>query len=207
MNRPSKTINTTREYYEQNAQEYFDSTFHLNMEHIYKPFLELVPKHGRVLDAGCGSGRDSLYFRQHGYSVIAIDNSSELVKLASFVLGENCFLMSFDQIEYKNEFDGIWACASLLHIPKSDMDTALPHLTEALKINGVLYASFKYGNEQTIRKGRLFNCYDEESFGLLLKNHPALRMLTSWKTEDVRNNRKGELWLNVLLKKEVPIKE
>lgn len=207
MSRHSETSNRTMEYYDHNAQEYFASTIHLNMEHRYKPFLELMPKHGRILDAGCGSGRDSLYFKKKGYSVIAIDSSRELVRLASSILGENCFLMSFKQIEFKNEFDGIWACASLLHISKSEMDSVLLRLTEALKMNGVLYASFKYGNEETIQKGRRFNSYDEESFGLLLKNHPALHMLTMWKTEDMRDNRKGKYWLNVLIKKEVLLQE
>ena len=190
------------DYYDQNAREYFDSTVNLNMEHLYRPFLELIPRHGRILDAGCGSGRDSLYFKKQGHSMVAIDNSIELVKLASALLGENCFLMSFKDIEFKNEFDGIWACASLLHVPKSEMDDVLLLLTGALKTNGILYASFKYGNEETTQRGRLFSSYDEESFDLLLKNHPTLRMLARWKTEDIRQNRKGEYWLNVLAKKE-----
>lgn len=189
------------DYYDRNAQEYFDSTVHLNMEHLYQPFLELIPRNGRILDVGCGSGRDSLYFKKQGYSVIAIDNSRELVKLASKILGENCLYMSLEEIEFKNEFDGIWACASLLHIPKSKMESVLLRLIRALRIKGILYASFKYGNDETIQEGRFFSSYEEESFGLLLKNHPTLRMLTMWKTEDIRKNRKGEYWLNVLAKK------
>ena len=190
------------DYYDRNAREYFDSTVHLNMEHLYQPFLELIPRHGRILDAGCGSGRDSLYFKKQGYSVIAIDNSRELVKLASDILGKNCLLMSFKEIEFKNEFDGIWACASLLHVPKSEMDGVLLRLTRALKVKGILYASFKYGNDETVQRGRFFSSYDEESFKQLVKKHPTLRMLTMWKTEDIREKRQGEYWLNVLTKKE-----
>jgi len=202
MSQSSKPTNSTMDYYDRNAREFFDSTVNLDMEHLYKPFLEVIPRNGKILDAGCGSGRDSLYFKKLGYSVIAIDNSGELVRLASEMIGKNCFLMSLMDIEFKNEFDGIWACASLLHIPKSEIDGVLLRLIRALKINGILYASFKYGNDEAIKKGRLFSNYDEESFGLLLKNHPTLRILIMWKSEDIRKNRKGEYWLNVLAKKE-----
>jgi len=189
------------DYYDRNAREFFDNTVHLTMEHLYQPFLELIPKHGRILDAGCGSGRDSLYFREQGYSVTAMDNSEELVKLASDLLGEDVLLLSFDEIEFSNEFDGIWACASLLHVPKSSINDALHRLTGALKDGGVLYASFKYGNGETIERKRLFNNYTEESFGLLLKEHPSLRILRVWKTEDVRQDRRGKYWLNTFVQK------
>jgi SAM-dependent methyltransferase len=202
MNQPSKTRNTTMDYYDRNARGFFDTTVHLTMDHLYQPFLELIPNHGRILDAGCGSGRDSLYFKKQGYSVTAIDNSRELVKLASDLLGEDVLLMSFDEIEFCDKFDGIWACASLLHVQKSSIDEVLHGLTGALKVGGVLYASFKYGIDETIERERLFNNYTGESFSLLLNRHPSLRILRVWKTDDVRQDRKGKYWLNTLVKKQ-----
>lgn len=202
MKQPTKTSDTTRAYYERNAQEFFDSTVNLTMQHLYEPFLNLIPKHGRILDAGCGSGRDSLYFKKKGYSVTAMDSSEKLVKLASDLLGEDVLLLSFDKIEFCDEFDGIWACASLLHIPKSSIDEVFHRLIKALKVGGVLYASFKHGDGETIERERLFNNYTEESFNQLLNEHKDLCILSVWKTEDVRQDRKGRYWLNTLVKKE-----
>lgn len=201
MSQPSKTRDETKDYYDQNAQEFFDATVNLTMEHLYQPFLEHIPKHGKILDAGCGSGRDSLYFKKHGYSVTAMDSSEQLVKLASELLGEDVLLMSFDELEFCDEFDGIWACASLLHVPKSSIDAVLHRLTGALKAGGVLYASFKYGDGETIERERLFNNYTEDTFTQLVEKHISLDILRVWKTEDVRKDRKGKYWLNTLVKK------
>lgn len=202
MSRPSEIKDTIMEYYDKNAQEFFESTVNLTMQHLYGPFLEYVPKHGRILDAGCGSGRDSLYFKKQGCSITAMDSSKKLVKLASDLLGEDVLLMSFNEIEFCDEFDGIWACASLLHIPKSSMDEVLHRLIRALKVGGVLYASFKYGDGETIERERFFNNYTEESFGQLLNKHPSLHVLKVWKTEDVREDRRGKYWLNILVRKQ-----
>lgn len=191
----------TVDYYNKNARKYFDSTVNINMESLYAPFIELIPPKARILDAGCGSGRDSLYFIEKGYDVIAVDASEEIVTLAQTLLGKAVLNMSFQELEYTDEFDGIWACGSLLHVPKNEIDDVLNRLTRALRKNGIIYASFKYGNKERLQEGRVFNDYDEDSMASLIKQYLSLEMVRMWKTEDVRVDRRGEYWLNVLIKK------
>ena len=193
---------STRKYYNDKAKQFFDDTVNLDMEKLYRSFLDLIPEKGKILDAGCGSGRDTLYFKNRGYSVTAFDYSEELVKLASEHIGGTVLHMSFDDLTFKAEFDGIWACASLLHVPKSKMKSVIDKLAEALKQGGILYVSFKYGDKEEVRKDRLFSDYTEPAFTALVKKIPSLKIIKHWKTADVRPKRKGEYWFNVLIRKE-----
>ena len=167
----------------------------------YQPFLELIADGGKILDAGCGSGRDTKFFKERRYSVVAFDYSSEIVRLASEYIGEPVLHMSFDDVEFENEFDGIWACASIIHVPKDKISGVLSKLSRALKENGILYTSFKYGDAEETRKGRLFCDFTESTFQIVLETVPSLKMIKHWKTVDARPNRKDEFWLNMLLQK------
>lgn len=192
----------TSKYYNDNAEKFFTETVNLDMEDIYHQFLNILPEGGKILDAGCGSGRDSLFFKKQGYQVTSFDYSEELVKLASEYIGDTVLQISFDDLTFKVEFDGIWACASLLHVPKSNIESIMGKLTEALKQDGILYASFKYGNKEEVRNNRLFSDYTESTFSALIKKIPALKFIKQWKTADARPKRQGEYWYNVLLRKE-----
>ena len=85
------------------------------MESIYAPFLRYLPEHGSILDLGCGSGRDTLAFLQKAYQVEAIDYSESLVKKAQELTGLPVRHQSFYELDEENKYDGVWACASLLH--------------------------------------------------------------------------------------------
>jgi len=189
---------STMEYYNRNARAYFDQTVNLDISGRYSPFLKFIPQNGKILDAGCGSGRDSLFFKQQRYSVVSFDMSNELVKLASRLLEQDVLNMSFDDLDFEDEFHGIWASASLLHIPQSEIDDVINKLLRALKRNGVLYASFKYGNNEREDGDRMFNDYNEEKLNLLINRHKNLKIENYWITEDVRADQKNEFWMNVL---------
>jgi len=189
---------STTEYYKRNARAYYDQTVNLDISNRYSPFLKLLPKNGKILDAGCGSGRDSLFFKQQGYDVVSFDISKELVELASQLIGQKVLHMSFGDLDFTNEFHGIWASASLLHIPQEEMDDVLEKLSRALKNNGVLYASFKYGDMERTDGERFFNDYNEEKLNLLMDRHKNLKTDNIWITEDIRAKRKHEFWMNVL---------
>ena len=203
MTLPSKNKNqiSTYEYYNQKAKEFFENTVTLQMENIYQPFLELIPNGGKILDAGCGSGRDTLYFIKKGYNVVAFDYSEPLVQLACEYTGKEILLMSFDDIDFNEDFDGIWACASLIHISKKRINDIMILLNRSLKQNGIIYASFKYGDGEGLRKGRFFNDYNEKTLNSLIKDLPSLKIIKDWKTEDIRKDRKSEYWLNLLIQK------
>lgn len=187
-------------YYDNNAHLFIDGTVDVDMSELYSRFLQHVPDGGHILDAGCGSGRDAKYFLDQGYQVTAIDGSKEMVAASSKLTGLTVQQLQFDDINYQHEFDGIWACASVLHVEKIKMVETIDKIGTALKDQGILYLSYKYGDSEEDRKGRHFSNYTEEGFIRLLTDCRQLRLLEMWTTADARPDRQDELWLNVLLK-------
>ncbi len=198
LSRPS---DMTSRYYEEHAKEFYDQTVSVNMASVYPAFLEEIRPGGHILDAGCGSGRDTLYFRDHGYQVTAFDACEKLAALASNLTGQNVLTLRFEEITFEGIFDGVWACASLLHISRGGMDAVMVKLTDALKPNGVMFVSFKLRNGEWEQNGRFFNGYDQHSFGALVQQHDALSVVSVWVSEDVRPERSREKWLNALLRR------
>jgi SAM-dependent methyltransferase len=192
-------LNETIAYYDKNAQRFHNDTVNVDMSALYRPFLDLVIDGGRILDAGCGSGRDSLYFKQHGYQVEAFDASAEMCRLASAHLGQPVQQMTFDEVQWDSQFDGIWACASLLHVNRASLSAVLERLARSLKPAGVFYISMKKRDEEWSREGRFFNGYNEESFSRLIESQTLLHLHSLWTSADVRPGRKGEEWLNAML--------
>jgi SAM-dependent methyltransferase len=137
---------STLAYYDSQSEEFCQRTATLDMSRFYAPFLELMPAGGSILDAGCGSGRDSLAFLQKGYRVVSMDASPAMVKAAAALIGKTVRLLTFAEMDFDAEFDGIWACASLLHVPREHLSCILARFARALKSNGAFYLSFKYGN-------------------------------------------------------------
>jgi len=189
----------TIDYYNKNAEKFIKDTLNLDVEELYKPFLKLIPSNSTILDAGAGSGRDTLYFMNKGFSVVSIDASESIVEHCTRITGKECLLMNFEQMDFRECFEGIWACASLLHIQRVSIDNVFFKLYQSLKPNGVLYASFKYGEKEELKNERYFNNYDEKTFAELIGRHPYFKIITLYITEDVRPDKPGEKWLNVLV--------
>ncbi len=194
-------MNTTLHYYAENAQNFFDSTFDKKMEVVYQKFLPYLPENALLLDAGCGSGRDSRHFLSLGFHVDAFDASAEMAALASDYIGQQVKCHTFGEIKQFNTYDGIWASASLLHLPYSQLPKTLESLAKALKDDGIFYASFKYGEKEYSKEGRHFTPLNEEKVQMLFEELDTLRLLTVWLSPDVREERKDEMWLNLLAKK------
>ena len=193
---------STLDFYDTHAQEYCKSTVHLDLHELYEPFLKELSPGAHILDAGCGSGRDTKAFLERGYRVTAIDASPELARLATIFTGHPCENLSFQEMKFREEFDGIWACASLLHVPKSEMNDLMPRFIQALKPGGVFYISLKEGEgDRVAEDGRFFSYYTADSFRELLARYPTLREIAFWKTEEIRSRKYCAPWLNFLLKK------
>jgi 2-polyprenyl-3-methyl-5-hydroxy-6-metoxy-1,4-benzoquinol methylase len=137
----------------------------------------MLPPNAHILDAGCGSGRDSKAFTSMGFRVTAIDASEEMVSLASQYSGLPVKLLRFQDLDFNEEFDAIWACASLLHVPRAEIDDVLTRLANAPKSGGIMYMSFKHGLRERTKNGRFFNDYTEESLHRQLARHPQLPIL------------------------------
>ena len=190
----------TIDYYNKHAEEFTTSTFEVDMKSLYQPFLAELPEGARILDVGCGSGRDTLAFKNKGYQLDAIDYSEELVKKATRLTGIPIKLKSFYEVDDYEAYDGIWACASLLHCERSRLAGVLEKMVQALKPNGVIYMSFKYGDSDREKDGREFTDLNEQQAQELLAQFDQVSLVQQWITVDKRPERE-EQWLNLLLKK------
>ena len=188
------------DYYQQQAASFYQGTVSVDMAPLYQRFLPYVPAGGHIVDAGCGSGRDSLYFANLGFTVSAFDASPVLVELAQQHTGLPVSLCRFEEFTAIDPVDAIWACASLLHVPRSDLKAVMAHLSAALKANGIFYCSFKYGQDDVSRGGRHFTNLDEVGLSELITELP-LTLLEHWQTGDLRPGREHERWLNAILRK------
>ena len=189
---------TTR-YYSENAPVFFADTVAVAMDPLYARFLPHLPPGGHILDAGCGSGRDTLAFLERGYQVTAFDASPSLASLAERHTGQPVRVLRLQDMEWSQTFDGIWACASLLHVPAAELPEVMGRLAGALRPGGVLYASFKYGHGERERQGRRFTDLDVAGLRALLAQVPGLTEPETWISQDLRPGRAAERWLNTLL--------
>lgn len=192
-------MNKTLDYYNTFYKKFITDTLEANASELHHSFLKHLPKGASILDLGCGSGRDSKVFLNLGYKVCALDGSKELYKFASEYIGQEVLCKTFDEIDFEEEFEGIWACASLLHIPYKDLPNIFKKLWKALKQEGYLYASFKYGDFEGERKSRYFTDLTEDKFKKLLKPFNEFEIVETTITRDIRKGREGEKWLNVVL--------
>ena len=161
--------NTTLNYYNANAQDFVQGTVGVDFHITQDRFLAQLAAGASILDFGCGSGRDTKYFLERGYAVEAMDGSAELCKLASAYTGIKVKQMLFSELDAVEKYDGIWACASILHLAWDELVAVLQKMVRAVKAGGVIYTSFKYGQFTGERNGRFFTDLDEEGLARLLK--------------------------------------
>lgn len=193
-------MSSTDAYYDRNAQQFIADTLRVDMQALHAPFLAALPASAQILDAGCGSGRDALAFQRLGHQVSAFDASAPLAEHASQLLGQAVPVRRFAEVEEVERYDGIWACASLLHVPQSQLSDVFARLWRALKPGGVLYCSFKRGAGERLHNQRLFTDADEQRLAAWTQQLPGLMRTDCWSSTDQRPGR-DEQWLNALLHK------
>jgi SAM-dependent methyltransferase len=186
-------------YYDHNATGFTAQTAELEMSPLYERFLRHVPTGGRILDAGCGVGRDVRAFAELGFEVVGFDASAEMVKLARERADGRAEIrqMRFEDVVWRGEFDGIWASASLLHISRAEFPGVFGRLLNAMRPSGSLYMSFKLGKGERLERGRLFVDYTEEILRETLRKLPA-EVIEAWTSADLRPGRADESWLNII---------
>ena len=169
--------NQTLEYYRNNCREFNDSTLKVDFRETQDRFLNELSASASILDFGCGSGRDTGYFLERGFKVTATDGSPEMCLLAAENTGHEIKQLLFQELDYYQEFDGIWACASI-----------------------IIYTSFKYGSFEGMRNGRYFTDFMEDDFRKFLQDNSKMHIADYWITADVRPGRSDEKWLNLFLR-------
>lgn len=186
-------------FYDDKGQEFFDHTVSIDLKSLYDTLSKYIPEKAHILDAGCGSGRDSKIFLEKGYEVSAFDGSEKMVKLASDYTGLEVRHLTFDKMDYDTKFDAVWANASLLHLPQKQLPEAFENITKALKKNGIFYASFKIGRgEATAEDGRHFTNFNEARMRDFIAQFPDLLLEEIITRPDGRPRRPD--WLNVYMR-------
>lgn len=190
----------TLDYYNSNADQFFASTIEADISALRSIFTKYLKQGDCILDLGCGSGRDTKAFLDQGFRVDAIDGSEELCKKASEYTGIHVKHQYFQDINEEDKYDGVWACASLLHVLYDELPDVFTRIHKALKINSIFYMSFKLGDCDVIREGRHFTDMNDSRFDALNVQALGFEEIDRWQTTDVRPDRNVE-WFNVILKK------
>lgn len=193
----------TLEYYNKNAEIYCEQTLIGNLQENYNKFLKHLPQGAFILDFGCGSGRDSKYFLDNGYKVKAIDGSIEICKLASKYINQEVNCMKFEELEDINTYDGIWACSSILHVEKENLPNILCKMIESLKVNGIIYTSFKIGTGYEIKENKYYNYVTKEEMEQTLNElSKNVELIDYFETlPSTKRNAPNTIWGNFIIKK------
>ena len=207
---------STIDYYDQNAQEYYERTVDADLAEIREYFLGFLRRDARILDFGCGSGRNALQekrdfshemfryakaFAEAGRTVEALDGSQELCRIASEYLGMDVRNTMFQDFEETEAYDGLWACASILHLTYEEIMDVMKRIHGALKPQGVFYTTFKYGTFEGERDGRYYTDFEEKKMERLLAELNCFDLERMWLTGDALPGRHEGQWINVILRR------
>ena len=185
---------TTRRFYDGDPDGYSEATRWNDVADLTGRFITHLPNGARILDLGCGSGRDTLAFRRLGFEVVPVDGSEGMCRIASENTGSEVRRLDFLDLDYVDEFDGVWACASLLHLRPEEIPEVMGLVRRALRIKGVFFLSFKEGGFRGYRDGRW--CTDMTPEGLReLAEETGFEVLDMWESVD----RRGVRWVSGIL--------
>lgn len=140
--------------YEAFADQYAKNTSSLHPENEGQKFIKMLPKHAKILDIGCGPGRDAAIFEQNGLKVVGIDYAPQMIELAKQRTKQSeLYVMDIEKLDFpKDTFEGIWASASFLHIPKKKFPEILKYIHNCLKKDGIFFLSLKKGNMEGLEQ-------------------------------------------------------
>lgn len=187
-------------YYESNAERYAAETFSADMSKQYQRFLPLLKNGVKILDVGSGSGRDACYFQKQGYQVTALEPSKNLGREIRKVFSGEIVCSDIQSYQPMERYDGIWACASLIHLQEEVVLQFFEKIDQYLNDNGIVYISGKNGiSTGEVEDGRFFLEFTEQLVEKILMVNKQLKLEQLWYTEDV-SGRRGFRWLNVVLR-------
>ncbi len=164
-------------YYDENAEDFTKATIDVDMSSLYNEFLFHLKDGTSILDAGCGPGRDVQAFLSRGYIVDAFDKSQAMIANAESRTGIKIHHSTFQEFKSTKKFDGVWCCASLLHVPFRNLEYSIENMVNVMKKDGIIYMSFKYGEKERLKDGRHFTDLTEETLSALIKKVGSLKKI------------------------------
>lgn len=192
----------TLEFYNKNAELYFEQTIEANLGEVYDMFLKDIPNGSYILDFGCGSGRDSKYFIEKGYKVKAIDGSKNMCKLASNYIGQDVQCMKFEELDDENIYDAIWACSSVEHVERELLPEILSKMIRAVKKDGTIFISLKKGDGYEIKEGKYYIFVAREEIENIISNiDKNVKIVDYLETIPSTKRKSNTIWSNYILKK------
>lgn len=193
------TSRSTIDYYNRNAAAYYTQTSTADVAENCIRFAKYVRPHGSIVDIGCGSGRDIAWFREAGFKASGIDASAELCHLAREHTGAEIRCVRIQDWMPAEQYDGIWANASLLHLTPEEIQTFIARLPALLTQGGVAYLSFKSGIETGMdATGRYYTDMSQETLTEILAAVTGLEIVDQWESADALH-RDTFTWLNVIV--------
>lgn len=188
----------TIKYYNDNSEEYIKNTFCVDMSFLYQKFEKYLNKNSKILDIGFGSGRDLIYFSKK-YEAYGIDLCENFVNHLKVMGYTNVTKQGVEDFSFDFKFDGMWACASLLHIKKENLNQAIENCLKYLSKGGVFYFSFKQGDYCGEINGRYYHYLNLDFLNSILKDLNC-KIIESFFTDDNLKDR-NEKWINIILQK------
>ncbi|HLC59525.1 MAG TPA: class I SAM-dependent methyltransferase [archaeon] len=195
------SIEGTIERYNETAADYAKNRYDLSkypqvIKDLYK-FVTYTNPNDLVLDVGCGPGRDMNYFLGNGRRAMGIDFSQEMINEAKKRVYAEVLHMDMRRMLFEDEmFDGIWSCASFLHIPKSESMQTLQEFRRVLKPKGLLYISVREGTGENVNDGKFYSNYQKDEFESLLEKS-GFHVLDLYVSKDER----GINWMSTFAEK------
>lgn len=188
------------EYYEINAKQYAEKTFSADMSEQYQRFLPLLKEGATILDIGSGSGRDACYFQKTGYQATALEPSTHLCEEIQKVFSGTIIHSDIQHYQPEQQFDGIWACASFLHLQEKEILGFFGKINCFLHDHGIIYLSGKNGiSTGKANDGRYFLEFTEQLAENILMTNEQVKLEQLWYTKDV-TGRKDFRWMNMIFK-------
>lgn len=190
--------------YEKEAKAYFKeiTTGDLPQKKWEEMLMKHLKKGAHILDLGCGAGNASKVFKAHGFQITMMDGAKNLCELASDYVGEKAICQRFDELSDVQIYDGVWACASLLHVPKAHLPDILHKIYQSLKQPGYFYTLFKEGDKTYSFNDLPFTELTVAQMETWLAPYEDFNLLEVKRTPDPRKDHPGEDWLHFILKKE-----
>ena len=186
----------TMGFYDGDPEGYARSTLGCDVTSIRRRFTGMLRPGSRVLDLGCGSGRDTAALREEGFDVVPVDGSEGMCRVASSFTGSEVRHLDIMDLDYVSEFDGVWACASLLHLRPEQLDGAMGLIRRSLRDGGMLFLSFKSGCFRGVRDGRWYTDLTSEDVASLA-GRTGFEVADIWGSTDPR----GTQWVNAVLRR------